>query len=283
MGEALPEDRYIDVGDVTTRYWMAGEEGSVVLLLHGVGCHVEFWEKNIAALAQEHRVFAVDIVGFGRTDKPDGFYSSEQMAYMAEFILDFMTAMDVTTASLVGNSMGGGVSIKVAAHSPRRVERLVLVDSAGLGKRISSVLRFMTVPFLGEVLSRPGRQSAARMMKMVSYDWSRAGDDFIDRSAAINRMPGNQRSLLSVLRDEIDMFGMKDDALADFSSCLEIIDAPILVIWGRQDRILPVADAESAVGKMVDGRLHIIDQAGHSPQIDRPDEFNATVLDFLRD
>jgi 4,5:9,10-diseco-3-hydroxy-5,9,17-trioxoandrosta-1(10),2-diene-4-oate hydrolase len=261
---------------------MAGEKGSTVILLHGVGCHVEFWEKNIAALAQEHRVFAIDIVGFGRTDKPDEFYRSQHMAYMANFVLDFMNAMDIDKASLVGNSMGGGISIVVAAQAPERVEKIVLVDSAGLGRKISFMLRLMTIPVIGEVLTKPTRQGAVRFVQMGSYDPSQINEDFIDRVADINKIPGNQRSLLSVLRESLNMFGMKKGLLDDFSSCLKKINAPILVIWGRQDRIIPVTDGEVAVEKMTDVRLHIMDQAGHSPQIDKPEEFNAAVLDFLR-
>ena len=102
MNNEVFEDRYIKVGDVNSRYWSAGERGSTVILLHGVGCSVEFWEKNITALSQEHRVFAVDVVGFGRTDKPEVDYTFQ---FMADFILDFMKTMGIEKASLVGNSM----------------------------------------------------------------------------------------------------------------------------------------------------------------------------------
>lgn len=283
MGDAAFQDRYVDIGNVHTRYWTAGEKGSVVILLHGVGCHVEFWEKNIAALAQEHRVFAIDIVGFGRTDKPAAFYASRQMAYMTSFVLDFMDVMEIEKASLVGNSMGGGITIKAAARFPDRMEKVVLVDSAGLGRRIAAALRILTIPWVGEVLTRPSRRSALRFLKMVAYDQDHISEGRIDRCYAISRICGNQRSLLSVIRDSFSLTGMKQAVLADFSSCLTKITAPTLVIWGRQDRILPVADALSTVEKAANVRLHIIDRAGHSPQMDRPHEFNATVLDFLRD
>ena len=280
MGDIFFEDHYIKVGNVNTRYWLAGEKGSTVILLHGLNCHVEFWEKNIAALAQEHRVFAVDIVGFGLTEKPAIDYTFQQMT---DFVIDFMNAMNIDKASLVGHSMGGGITMMVAARTPERVEKIVLVNSSGLGKRMSFWVRLITLPVIGEVLTKPSRQGVVRQMQMCLYDHSQASDDFIDRAAAIGKLPDKQRSVLAVLRGGCNIFGMKKKVVIDFSECIKRISAPILVIWGRQDRINPVSDGEAAVKRMGDVRLHIIDQADHFPQIDKPGEFNATVLDFLRD
>ena len=280
MPDVIFEDRYIKVGNVNSRYWSAGEKGSTVILLHGVGCSVEFWERNIAALAREHRVFAVDIVGFGRTDKPEVVYTFE---LMADFVLDFMNAMDIDKASLVGNSMGGGISMTVAAQDPERMEKIVLVDPVGLGRQQSPVMRMMTLPVIGNMLTKPSRKGVVRQMQLCLYDPSQASDDFIDRVAAIGALPGNQRSFLSLLRETGNIFGIRKGLVADFSTCLKKIKTPILVIWGRQDRILPVAEGEAAVETMPDIRLHVMDRAGHLPQIDKPEEFNATVLDFLSD
>ena len=274
------EDRYAKVGNVNTRYWSAGEKGSIVILLHGVGCHVEFWERNIAALAREHRVFAVDIVGFGRTDKPEVVYTFE---LMADFVLDFMNTMGIDKASLVGNSMGGGISLTVAAQAPGRMNKIVLVDPVGLGRRVSPVMRLMTLPLIGNVLTKPSRKGVLRQMQLCLYDPSQARGDFIDRVAAIGALPGNQRSFLSLLRETSSIIGVKKGTVADFSARLKNIKTPVLVIWGRQDRILPLADGEAAVQKMANARLHVMDRAGHLPQIDKPEEFDATVLDFLRD
>jgi len=280
MGDVVFEDRYTKVGNVNTRYWSAGKKGSTVILLHGVGCHVEFWERNIASLAREHRVFAVDIVGFGRTDKPEVVYTFQ---LMADFVLDFMKTMGIDKASLVGNSMGGGISMTVATQAPERVEKIVLVDPVGLGRGVSPVMRLMTLPVIGNVLTKPSRKGVVRQMQLCLYDPSQASDDFIDRVAAIGTLPGNQRSFLSLLRETSNMAGVKKGIVAYFSARLKRIKSPILVIWGRQDRILPLADGEAAVQKMADVRLHVMDRAGHLPQIDKPEEFNATVLDFLSD
>jgi pimeloyl-ACP methyl ester carboxylesterase len=280
MGNVVFEDRFTKVGNVNSRYWSAGEKGSTVILLHGVGCSVEYWEGNIAALAREHRVFAVDIVGFGRTDKPEVVYTFQ---LGADFVLDFMNAMGIDRASLVGNSMGGAISMTVAAQAPERVKKVVLVGPVGLGRGLSPVMRLMTLPMIGEVLTKPGRQGVVQQMQLCLYDPSQASDDFIDRVAAIGILPGNQRSFLSALRSGVNIIGVKKGVLADFSARLKKIKTPILVIWGRQDAVLPVSEGEAAVESMANVRFHLMDRAGHLPQIDKPEEFNATVLDFLRD
>jgi 4,5:9,10-diseco-3-hydroxy-5,9,17-trioxoandrosta-1(10),2-diene-4-oate hydrolase len=241
---------------------------------------VEFWERNIAALARKHRVFAVDIVGFGRTDKPEVVYTYE---LMADFVLDFMNTMDIDKASLVGNSMGGAISLTVAAQVPERVKKIVLVGPVGLGRWQSSVMRLMTLPVIGNVLTKPSRKGVERQMQLCLYDPSRASDNFIDRVTAIGVLPGNQRSFLSLLRETGNITGIRKGIIVDFSARLKKIKAPILVVWGRQDRILLAAEGEAAVERMADAKLHIMDRAGHLPQIDKPEEFNATVLDFLKD
>lgn len=280
MQKEIYEDRYVNVGNVNTRYWTAGDRGSAVIFLHGVGCHIEFWEKNIAALAKDHRVFAIDIVGYGRTDKPEVDYTFE---FMADFVLDFMKTMGIDKASLVGNSMGGGIAITVASQAPERVEKIVLVDPVGVGKGLSPVMRLMSLPVIGDFLTKPSKKGVLLQMKSCLYDPSHASDDFIDRATLINALPGNQRSFLSLLRITAGMSGVRKELIADFSERLQRIKSPILLVWGKQDQVLPVADAEAAVKKMGNARLHIMDQAGHCPQIDKPEEFNTAVLDFLKD
>lgn len=275
---AVPEDRYVSVDGVRTRFWSMGEDGTPVILLHGIGCSVETWEKNIAALSREHRVYAVDIMGFGRSDKPDVGYS---FPLLTDFVLRFMNTVHIEKASLIGNSMGGGISMLAALAAPERVDRLVLVDSFGFGREVSPVLRLMGLPMIGEVLSRPGRKGTENLMKFALYDPSCASNDLIERVTAMAMLPGAQRAFLTMLRPTITMGGVKKETLAPFSE-INRIEAPALVVWGRQDRILPATHGEIAVEKLPNAQLHLIDRAGHFSQMDQPEEFNRVVLEFLR-
>ena len=96
----MPQDRYIKIGNINTRYWAEGDKGSNVVLIHGLGASADIWMHNISALAEEYRVYAPDLVGFGRSDKPDVKYSP---SYMAAFINDFMTALDIENACFIGH------------------------------------------------------------------------------------------------------------------------------------------------------------------------------------
>jgi pimeloyl-ACP methyl ester carboxylesterase len=104
-----PQDRTIQVGDIHARYWAEGSQGSPVIMIHGLGGYVENWWPNILTLAQQHRVFAVDLPGFGRSDKPvDAPYD---LNYFAQFIHNFMTGLGLSKASLVSHSMGGAIAL----------------------------------------------------------------------------------------------------------------------------------------------------------------------------
>ena len=105
----LPSEQYVKLGSVNTRYWQAGSGGSAVVLLHGIGCSVLEWQANINELARQHRVYALDILGFGLTDKPSN--APANIRGLAKFTLEFMDALGIAQAHLVGNSMGGRIAL----------------------------------------------------------------------------------------------------------------------------------------------------------------------------
>jgi pimeloyl-ACP methyl ester carboxylesterase len=153
------EDHFISIDGSTTRYWQAGDRGSPVLLLHGIACSVLEWERNIAALATRHRVFAVDLLGFGLTDKPSG--ADYSISRLAQFALSFLAAHKLPRTHLAGNSLGGSIALECARIAPERVASQVLVDPAGVDRKGTLLeFRLATIPQLGEA-SR-GRTAWAR-------------------------------------------------------------------------------------------------------------------------
>ena len=118
--------------------------------------------ENIAPLSERHRVHALDMVGFGRSDKPQVPYSAD---LLVRFVNDFMAEQGIERTSLVGNSMGGLVALQLALLAPEKVDKLVLVASAGLGREITMSLRLISLPFIGEWLSRPSREGAVQVLQ----------------------------------------------------------------------------------------------------------------------
>ena len=278
MSKQLPKDQYVKVGNIRTRYWALGDGKASVILLHGLGGYIENWEDNVAALAQGRRVYALDLVGFGRSDKPQVRYS---IPYLTEFVQEFMVVQDVDRAALIGESMGGAIALRFALQYPHQVEKMVLAASAGLGKEVSIYLRVMSLPILGELSARPSRKGTAQLLRQLFDDPDLITDQWIEEHYAMSSLPGAQRCLLSALRSMCNVWGGRSDFYRPTLDSLEEIEVPTLVVWGAQDRILPVAHAHQAAKRLPNARAHIFDPCGHVPNIERAEQFNVLVTDFL--
>jgi len=247
-------------------------------LIHGIGGSVENWLLNINALAEHHRVYAMDMVGSGHSDKPLVPYS---FSYLAQFINDFMEAQNLDRASLIGHSLGGGVSLQFAIQFPDKVEKLALMDSAGLGKEVTLLFRLPTLPIIGELLSRSNRKGTVSLLKECVHDPALITEELIDLSYNLAILPGAQKAFLSTVRALGNLGGLRRDIIRPIVDNLAAITAPTLILWGQQDRILPVTHARVAEKGIPNARLHIFDPCEHIPQFEYPEEFNAQVLEFL--
>lgn len=278
MSTQTMQDQYVKVGNINTRFWASGNEGTVVLLIHGLGGSVENWMYNINALAQHHRVYAIDLAGFGRSDKNQTLTSFSEYA---QFVHEFMEVQHINKASLVGHSAGGGVTLQFAIQFPDRIEKMVLVDSAGLGKEIRRLVRFLSLPLIGELLSIPSRKGTAQLLKLYVYDPSLITDEIVEIFYQLALLPGAQKAFLSCLRGNVNFFGLRNVAIRPIMDNLAGITAPMLVIWGKQDNTLPAAHAYVAKERIPDTELHILDPCGHIPQMECPEDFNTLLLEFL--
>ena len=274
-----PEDRYVKVGKINTRYWVLGQ-GSPLVLIHGLGASCEYWRYNVRALSQGYQVYAFDLPGFGRSDKR---IEDLSLPFAGEFVAAFLDAQGVERASLVGNSLGGAVSLQFAVQYPHRLEKLVLVTSGGLGRELPLSFRLLKIPLWGEFMAwawgtRPGMRVAQRS---IVYEPQVMRDAFVDHVAELARLPGAKEMLLSVARIGIDLRGQNMKLLDPLLRRVPEIEAPTLIIWGVQDPVIPVAHAHLAHQMIRNSQLHILDRCGHVPQIEKPEEFNQLVLDFL--
>jgi pimeloyl-ACP methyl ester carboxylesterase len=267
------------VGRINTRYWLLGERGPALLLLHGLGGSAEDWLFNAHPLAAGNRVYVPDLVGCGQTDKPAMRHS---LPCFAQFVAEFMTTVGVERASLVGHSLGGAVALQFALLYPDRLTSLVIVNSAGLGREVALSSRLATVPLLGELLTRPSRFAVRQFMERVVFDRAMITEEAVSIVLKRSSLPGAQRSTLAIIRALVTLRGAKEEAVGPIVGNLRRIPAPTLIIWGRHDRLLPVAHAEVAAQAIPEAALRIFEACGHAPQYERADEFNAFVLEFLR-
>jgi pimeloyl-ACP methyl ester carboxylesterase len=278
MEEKTPEDQYVKVGNINTRFRTAGDKGTTVILVHGIGDAVETWDSNINVLAEHHRIYALDMVGFGRSDKP---LVQPSLPFGAQFVSDFMETQHIERASLVGNSMGGAISLQFALQFPDKLEKLILEDSAALGTGIATFFRVFSIPVVGELVFRPSRRGTAWLLKQLVYDPALITDEIVELYYQLATLPRAQKSFLSTLRVGVNILGQRPRFVSSIVDNLGKITCPTLIIWGKQDRIIPVEHARVAKSGIPNAELQILDSCGHDPHFEHPDEYNRLLLEFL--
>lgn len=273
-------NQYVQVGTVKTRYWEAGAGKQTLILLHGAGGSVEFWYYNFLALARKHRVIAIDMVGSGRSDKPSASYS---LRYQAEFIQGFMNALSIQSAVLVGHSMSGGAVLQLALMAPERIEKLVLVGSFGLGREVAISARLATLPMAVRSL-QPTPAVMRPMLRQNVFDVDTIPQEWIDLRYPIFALPGRKEPLIQMARTNLNLLGVRESVYQPIVQNLPNITTPALVIWGKQDRIIPIAHAHVAAKNLPNAKQpFLIDQCGHYPHLEHSAQFNQAVLDFVQD
>ncbi len=266
---------YVNVDGINTHYIAAGE-GPPLLLIHGLGASVITWRDNIEPLSRSFRVYAIDLPGHGDTDKPDLDYKMETIT---KFVLQFMEVMGLDKVYYIGNSAGGAVGLQMAVDHPEKLHKLVLVDCAGLGRDISFYVRLVTLPFIGSLLESSRVGGPQFMLYNVFYDKSFVSDGLLQELYRSRQMPGAKEAVVRSVKNGMSLFGLRKKFL--YLDKLKDLDVPLMVAWGAQDQIFPVAHAYVAAKAAPNIALKVFDQCGHWPHMEKADEFNSAVMDFL--
>ena len=263
---------------VDVRYVRAGE-GPAVVLVHGLGVSLAVWWENIASLAERNTVYALDLPGHGDSDKhPDLSYDAVTGAH---FLRRFMDAVGIGKATLVGNSAGGLIAGICALTYPERVSGLVMVDSAGLGRPLSWFLRLASLPLAGDLMLIPNVRNYRNMIRSVFYEPRPLDENLVKELVRTRNSPASKRAVPEAMRSSVNIWGLKRDSM--LLDSLKSFDRPLLVVWGREDRIIPVSHAHRAAKLLPKSSVHIIARCGHWPQLERSVEFNPVVAAFLKE
>ena len=275
----MAEEQNINVGGLPVRYLMTGE-GPPLVLLHALGESALDWRWALPSLARTHRVYAVDLPGFGYSGKPSADYSP---VFFARFVGSYLDALGLEQAALVGNSLGGLIALRLALSEPARVAALGLIDSAGLGREVSYALRLPTLPGYGEVALAWGKtplgaaQRAWLRVPLLFARPERVPGEWITEQTWIAQLPGFMEATMAALRAHVDLGGQRE-VLVDQLPHLEI---PTLIIWGKRDRVFPYSQGQKAVSLLQQGFLELIPDCGHLPHVEQPDRFAAILNQFL--
>jgi pimeloyl-ACP methyl ester carboxylesterase len=267
---------YATVNGTKIRYFVAGS-GQKVLLLHGFGSFLETWAFNIPPLSKRYQVYAIDLPGHGLSDKPIKFYNT---AFAIESSGDIMEALGIEQATLIGHSLGGAVSINIALSLPERVNKLVLIDSAGLSRTLPWMYRLSSLPVLGNILmSLAVEPVLSRSIKRLFYNSPRLTQDMIDIILKNASQPEVKKTLLRILQHNVGLRGPRPEAI--LIEKLSQLKVPTLFVHGAQDRVFPLKQVRDAFSMAPNSRVKIFDQCGHCPHIEKAIEFNEVVLEFL--
>jgi 2-hydroxy-6-oxo-octa-2,4-dienoate hydrolase len=263
----------VDAGGIKTNYLEAGS-GAPVVLIHGSGPGVTAyanWRLVLPVLAERFRVLAPDMAGFGFSERPEK--TDYGVDLWVEQLVGFLDALGIDRASVVGNSFGGAIALRLAAHHPDRVGKLVLMGSMGIDFPIT------------EGLDRvwgyaPSFENMRKVLDVFAYDRKLVPDELAEVRYRASMQPGFQESYASMFpaprQRWVDAMQTPDDQI-------RALTHQTLIVHGREDQVIPVDNSLRLMRLVENGDLHVFAHCGHWVQIERSADFNRLVGDFLAD
>lgn len=259
-------------GDIDIHFGERGT-GHPVICLHGTGPGADAWgsfRHNLGPLSERYRVIAMDLPRFGRSQKVQ--VDKPRLDYLSGVLGDFMDALGIDSAHLVGNSMGAQTAMKLAIDHPEKVDKLVLMAPAAVGYSVFSPMPTEAVRQIGAYYggAGPSLEKMERLLKTMSYDPAFVTDEMVQERYAASIDP-------EVLAVNKGPHWSRQSLEGELERCT----APTLLIWGQDDRATALDIGLLLLRKLPDARLTVFGRCGHWAQAERPEEFNRVVVDFL--
>lgn len=276
----MTELKYLELHGDRVAYRDVGSGQEVLLLIHGMAGSSETWRAVLPQLSRRYRVIAPDLLGHGQSDKPRGDYS---LGAFAVWLRDLLDELGVSRATIVGQSLGGGVAMQFVYQHPDYCQRLVLISSGGLGPDVGLTLRLLSAPgaeFLLPAIAPPPVVKTGNKLR----GWFRTAGLQSPRGAemwsAYSSLADAQtrHAFLRTLRSVVDYRGQAVSALNRLHVATEL---PIMAIWGDEDRIIPVAHAYAAQEARPECRLEVLEGVGHFAHVERPSDVVDLLDDFI--
>jgi pimeloyl-ACP methyl ester carboxylesterase len=290
MPDRLATEGRVEIDGLSIHYLESGA-GDPLLLIHGLGSSGFLeWRHNLSRLSRRHHVLAPDLPGYGLSDKPAGRRYS--LPFFVDVLEQFLDRLGEARAHVVGVSLGGRIALGLALDAPARVRTLTVVNSLGLGRpSLAQPYALLSLPGVGEWIFHRVNQALPRLrpqhlgwLNMLRFHNRRRGREVVDEQTLshIHQMTaggGYARAYLATLRNLRHRAGLRTGVLV--TERLPQIQAPTLIVWGRNDGLFPVSHARAAHAAIAGSTLRIIDRCGHNPQAEQPELFNRILLEFL--
>lgn len=275
----MTELKYLELHGDRIAYRDVGS-GEALLLIHGMAGSSETWRAVIPQLSKKYRVVAPDLLGHGQSAKPRGDYS---LGAFAVWLRDLLDELGITRATIVGQSLGGGVAMQFVYQHPDYCQRLILISSGGLGPDVGWTLRLLSAPgaelFLPVIAPRPVLNVGNKLRSWFSAAGiqSPRGAELWSAYSSLSAADTRQ-AFLRTLRSVVDYRGQAVSALNRLHVRSEL---PTMAIWGDKDQIIPVDHAYAAQAARPGSRLEVLEGVGHFPHVERPTEVVDLIDDFI--
>jgi pimeloyl-ACP methyl ester carboxylesterase len=253
--------------------------GDPIVLLHGFGASTYTWRDIAPSLAQTHRVYALDLKGFGQSPKPkDGRYAA---ADQAALVVQFLADRQLKSVTLVGHSFGGGIALAAALElertKPGVLKSLILISAAAYRQPLPGYVKVLRMPLIGPLLQRvvPATTQVRTVLRLAYYNDDLIPDAAVETYAAALKSDGGRSAARETARTIVPK------EVDDISTRYSFIQTPALLIWGRHDEIIPLAMGERLKQAFQNARLVVIENAGHQVQEETPEPVRQAINGFL--
>lgn len=268
---ALPQGHFVTLNDGLRLHYLDSGSGDAVLFIHGSGPgasgHSNFKQNYPEFAAAGHRVLVPDLPGYGASDKPETDYTLD---FFVDALFGLLDALDIARCTLVGNSLGGAIAIRMALDQPQRIARLVLMAPGGLMEKEQYYLQMEGIQKMGAAFANGELNDAAGMRRLLSlqlFDATQISDETVhERVAVVQQQP---RCVLTRMQ------------VPNLSAQLAGLSCPILGFWGMNDRFCPASGAQTLMQACRNIRFVLLSECGHWVMVEHRALFNREVLAFL--
>ncbi len=260
----MVQEKFIQVDGNKIRYLETGHSKSTLVLVHGLGASAERWSNAIPYFAKDYNLIIPDLIGFGYSDKPLVDYTTD---FFSEFLEKFFDSLGIDNLNIIGSSLGGQVTAEYTSKNSN-IEKLILVSPSGVMKQSTPALDAYIMAAL-----YPNEANAKNAFEMMEGSGIEADSKIVEGFVERMKLPNAKMAFMSTI------LGLKNAEV--ITNKLKTINTPTMIIWGANDPVIPIENADQFVSSIKDCRFYRMDGCGHTPYVQKPQEFAEIVLDFL--
>lgn len=265
--------------NVKINFEKSGNRGPSVIFLHGFGDSLATWNDVRNTMSDEYQLYCIDLKGCGYSSKPkDCKYS---VSDQAKIITEFIASYGLKRVILIGHSFGGAVALFTYMNfhnNPNNpIEKIVLIDSAGYNQKLPFFITILRTPIINSLVLNllPSEFQAEYTLRKLIYDKSKLTKNKILRYSFFYNMPGSHNALVQTAKQILP------DNHEGIIGQIKLINVPTLIVWGRNDPIIPLKNAFRFQADISNAQVRVIDNCGHIPQEEKPEETAKAIFEFL--